>query len=243
VRSAEESPAPARSGRPNPRNPDSLIASRRPRRRGAVPLDVASEVRGSLPAAVAGRAEAKLAEAARAYGRERYRDALTILRDLVRTLPDVAAVRELHGLTLYRLERWADAVRELQVFYELTGSTDQNPVIADCERALGHHDRVAELWGELRQAGAGSDVLAEGRLVMAGSLADRGRFQEAIALLLAPATRVVRRPLDRHLRQWYALADLFERSGDLPRAREFFAKVVANDPELSDATERLSAIG
>ena len=219
------------------------MAQRRPRRRGAVPLDVASEVRGSLPAAVAGRAEAKLADAARAYGRDRYGEALTILRDLVRTLPEVSAVRELYGLTFYRLGRWNDAVRELESCYELSGSTDQHPVLADCERALGHHDRVAELWGELRQTGAGSDVLAEGRLVMAGSLADRGRFEEAIALLLGPAMRPVRRPLDRHLRQWYALADLFERSGDLPRAREFFTKVVANDPELSDATERLSAIG
>jgi tetratricopeptide (TPR) repeat protein len=154
----------------------------------------------------------------------------------------VAAVRELLGLTFYRLGRWKEAIRELEAVYELTDSPDQFPVLADCERALGHHERVAELWGELRQAGAGSDVLAEGRLVMAGSLADRGRLHEAIALLEGPAARPVRRPLDRHLRQWYALGDLYERSGDMPRARELFTKVVNHDPELSDAAERLTAI-
>jgi tetratricopeptide (TPR) repeat protein len=192
--------------------------------------------------AAATRAEARLADATRAYARDRYSEALAILRDLARTLPDVAAVRELHGLTLYRLGRWREAIRELEAVYELTDSPDQFPVLADCERALGNHARVAELWGELRQAGAGSDVLAEGRLVMAGSLADRGHLHDAIALLEGPAARPVRRPLDRHLRQWYALGDLYERSGDMPRARELFTKVVSHDPELSDAAERLTAI-
>ena len=97
--------------------------------------------------------------------------------------PGVAAVRELCGLTLYRLGNWKAALRELRAFGDLTGSADQLPVVADCERALGRHARVAEIWSELRSAGAGSDVLAEGRLVMAGSLADRGRIDEAIALL------------------------------------------------------------
>jgi hypothetical protein len=117
-----------------------------------------------------------------------------------------------------------------------TGSVEQHPVLADCERALGNHSAVTELFGELRQAGAGSDVLAEGRLVMAGSLADRGRVDEAIELLLPAVNRPVRKPLDRHLRQWYAIADLYERSGDLPRAREYFVKVV------SDVVERLASL-
>ena len=124
----------------------------------------------------------------------------------------------------------------------MTGSVDQYPVLADCERALGHHARVAEIWAELRTAGAGSDVIAEGRLVMAGSLADRGRIDEAIALLGA-AARNVRGPHERHVRQWYMLAaDLYERAGDVPRARELFGRVVAADPELSDAAERLAGL-
>ena len=188
------------------------------------------------------RLELRLADATRAYQRERYMDALAIMRELGRLAPTVASVRELYGLTLYRLGRWKEALRELRAYVELSGSVDQHPVMADCERALGNHARVTELFAELRRTGAGSDVLAEGRLVMAGSLADRGQIDEAIAVLLPSTAREVRKPLDRHLRQWYALADLYERSGDVPRARELFRRVVTADPELSDALERLAAL-
>ena len=205
-----------------------------------MPSDVTSEIRAHGSPRQAAALEARLAEAARAYERERYGDALSLLRDLARTLPAVASVRELYGLTLYRLGRWKDALRELQAFVELSGSVDQHPVLADCERALGHHDRAEVLWAELRTAGAGSDVLAEGRLVMAGSLADRGRLADAIVLVEPAARKAVRKPLDRHIRQWYALGDLYERSGDLLRARELFRRVVDADPDLSDATERLA---
>jgi len=214
----------------------------RTRRRRPVPADVVTELRAAGTPREVARLELRLADASRAYERDRYTEALSILRELARAVPGVVAVRELYGLTLYRLGRWKEAIRELRAFAELSGSVDQHPVIADSERALGRHDRVAELWAELRSAGAGSDVLAEGRLVMAGSLADRGRIADAIELLAPAATREVRKPLERHVRQWYALADLYERSGDVPRARELFRKVVAADPELSDAPERLAAL-
>ncbi len=203
---------------------------------------VAAELRDlGTPRQVA-RLESGLAEATRAYERDRYREALALLRELARAAPAVPAVRELHGLALYRLGRWSQALRELSAFAELTGSFDQHPVIADCERALGRHDRVELVFAELRRAGVASDVLAEGRLVMAGSLADRGRLAEAIALLEPAAGRRVRRPLGRHVRQWYALGDLYERSGDLPRARELFRRVVEADAELSDAAERVAGL-
>lgn len=205
-----------------------------------MPSEVASEIRSFGTARQAAALESRLADAVRAYERDRYSEALSTLREIARTVPGVAAVRELYGLTLYRLGRWKEALRQMNAFVELTGSVDQHPVIADCERALGRHARVEELWAELRRAGAGSDVLAEGRLVMAGSLADRGRLADAIALLEPTVQRQVRKPVPRHVRQWYALADLYERSGDLPRARELFRRVVDSDAELSDALERLA---
>ncbi len=220
---------------------DAAAPARRIRRK-PIPGDVASEIKTFGAPRQAAALEAKLTDAARAYERERYSEALSALRDLARAMPAAASVRELYGLTLYRLGRWKEALRELQAFVELSGSVDQHPVLADCERALGNHARVEVLWSELRTAGAGSDVLAEGRLVMAGSLADRGRFADAIALVEPAALRAVRKPLDRHVRQWYSLADLYERSGDLPRARDLFRKVVDADPDLSDALERLAAL-
>jgi len=212
------------------------------RRRQALPVDVKSELHAAGGSRDAARLELRLADATGAYDRERYSDALTTLKELVRVAPASTAVRELYGLTLYRLGRWKEARRELRALYELTASVDQHPVMADCARALRDHDEVAELWADLRRAGAGSDVLAEGRLVMAGSLADRGRFDEAIGILAPSVTRELRKPLDRHLRQWYSLADLYERSGDVPRARELFRRVVSTDPDFADALDRLTAL-
>jgi tetratricopeptide (TPR) repeat protein len=203
---------------------------------------VSTELRQAASPREVARIELRLADAARAYERERYTDALSVLRELVRSAPGAASVRELYGLSFYRLGRWKEAIRELRAFVELTGSVDQHPVLADCERALGHHDAVEALWHELRQAGAGSDILAEGRLVMAGSLADRGRLADAIEMLAPAANREVRRPMDRHIRQWYALSDLYERSGDLPRAREYFTRVISADAEFSNTAERLAAL-
>ena len=62
--------------------------------------------------------------------------------------------------------------------------------------------------------------MVEGRLVEAGCLADQGDLRGAIRLLEAAARRGVRKADLAHLRQWYALADLYERAGGIPaRAR------------------------
>jgi hypothetical protein len=45
------------------------------------------------------------------------------------------------------------------------------------------------------------------------------------------------------VRQWYVLADLYERAGDVPKAREFFERVKRVDPEAYDVAERLRALG
>jgi tetratricopeptide (TPR) repeat protein len=151
-------------------------------------------------------------------------------------------VRELYGLTLYRQERWTAAIRQLDAYHRRTGSYDQHPVLADCHRALGHARAVDEVWDELRQASPSAEVVAEGRLVVAGARADRGDIRGALALLRR-AEHDVRRPRPHKVRQWYAMADLYERSGDLPRARELFRRVLRHDAELSDAGERLAALG
>jgi predicted TPR repeat methyltransferase len=62
-------------------------------------------------------------------------------------------------------------------------------------------------------------------------------------LASAGASKSLRNPSPRHVRQWYLLADLYERAGDVPRAREFFERVQRVDPEAYDVTERLRALG
>jgi tetratricopeptide (TPR) repeat protein len=114
-------------------------------------------------------------------------------------------------------------------------------VIADCYRALRRYDQAEELWDDLRAASPDADLVAEGRIVAAGCRADQGDLTGAISLLERPARRV-ERPRPRHLRQWYVLADLYERAGELPHARELFGRIAAADPDAFDVRQRLRAL-
>ena len=179
----------------------------------------------------------RLADAGRAFERERYGDARRILQQLASRAPGAPAVRELYGVTLYRLGRWRDAIRELEAFRTLSGSVEQHPVLADSYRALGRHHEVDELWSELRAASPGAALVAEGRIVAAGALADRGDLAGAITLL-ARGVGPSRKMREHHLRLRYALADLYERAGDIPRARQLFDQVADAAPDYADVEAR-----
>lgn len=131
---------------------------------------------------------------------------------------------------------------ELEAFRELTRSVEQHPVLADAYRALGRRVTVEELWDELREVSPAPELVTEGRIVMAGTLADDGELQAAIKLL-ENAQRGVRNPRADHLRQGYALADLYERAGELARARELFHWIATRDPDFVDAAERAADLG
>jgi tetratricopeptide (TPR) repeat protein len=206
-----------------------------------LPGSVSRELREASTGRGVPSLERRLGAAARAYERDRYPEALAAIRPVVDAAPASPAVRELYGLILYRLGRWRNAAKELREFHVLSKSFDQHPVIADCERAMGHLGRVEELWTEIRRAGVDRDVLVEGRLVMAGALADAGRLGDAIEIL-KPEGRSRKNPDLAHLREWYALADLYERAGDVARAREYFRRVALAAPDLLDAPERLAEL-
>jgi tetratricopeptide (TPR) repeat protein len=220
-------------------------ASRRPAAARKAPpeeavLDDAS-VRQAVTAARLEKFQDRLKDATRAFQRERFDDARRMLRPLAESAPTAVSVRELLGLTYYRLGKWKQAIVELEAFEQLTGTTEQHPVLADCNRALGRHDRVQELWEDLRSASPTAALVAEGRIVYAGSLADQGRLADAIAVLEA-SKPPGKRPQPHHLRIAYALADLHERAGDLPKARQLFGVVAAADPDLGDVAARLRAL-
>jgi len=227
--------------------PERSTSSRRGRDfRKAGPGSGGDEARTELVKALGGprgnRANDRLREAAHAFERERYDEARSLLRPIAEQAPQAMSVRELLGLTYYRLGRWKDSVRELEAFRFGSGSTEQHPVLADAYRGLKKHRQVEELWDELREASPAGDLVTEGRIVMAGSLADRKDLKAAIELL-ERSQRSVKRPQVHHLRQAYALADLYERAGDVARSRELFRWVVEHEPEFADAAERASSLG
>lgn len=204
---------------------------------------IAHEVGTTVEPGRAPRVERKLGQAADAFERDHLADALRILRPLSKDAPNVAAVRELTGLALYGTGQWAAAAKELEAFRRLGESVEQHPVLADCYRALGSYPAVNELWEELREASPGAALVTEGRIVAAGALADQGDVLGAIRLIEKGPVRPTRATGLHHARLWYALADLYERAGDTPKARELFGRVVAVQPGLADAAERLHALG
>ena len=211
-----------------------------------VPGTPIADQRDELGKAVGARQAEKLAkvvrDAARAFDRERYGDSRKLLAPVAERVPTFAPARELLGVTYYRMGRWKQAVRELEAFRDLTGSTEQHPVLADCYRALGKWKQVDELWLELREASPSAELVTEGRIVAAGALADQGKIQPAISLLGAQGWKLPKAAKEHHLRRAYALADLYERAGDVAHARDLFGRIVAADPDFGDVSERLRAL-
>ena len=200
----------------------------------ALPPEIATEIRNAADVATARHREHLVDRAESAYGayeRGRFQDALRAIKPVADEAPGVPAVRELAGLAAYRCGRWRSALGHLEAFGRLSDSAEHLPVLMDCQRALHKPKKVAALWAELRQSSPDPDVLAEGRIVAAASLADSGDLNGAIAMLsTAGASKALRNPSERHVRQWYLLADLYERAGDVPKAREYFERRVPRRP-------------
>lgn len=179
--------------------------------------------------------------AASAFLDEDYDEAIRLGEQAKHLALRASSVREFLGLALYRAGRWKEAARELAAFHRLSGSVSQNPVHADCLRALGRPERAIELCDEVARLAVPEPVYYEAQIVAAGALADSGRLDDAIE-------RVERLPLkpevaeEHHLRAWYVLADLLARRGRFTQANEWFAAVAAADPDLTDAPDRLTRL-
>ncbi|MBA2579071.1 MAG: tetratricopeptide repeat protein [Euzebyaceae bacterium] len=151
------------------------------------------------------------------------------------------AVREALGIALYLTGEYPAAHSELLAYRRLSGRHDQNHLLADCARAGGRPDRVAEYVTEMERAGAPPDRVVEGLIVLAGSRADGGDVDAALAVL-------DRAGLDPehvepwHPRLWYTAADLYERRGDKDRARDYFEAITSTTDDFLDVDERIAAL-
>ena len=216
----------------------------RARRRDRTGYSVEAILRDEVPRGLSAfRTEAlrkELTDAIHAYEADRYRDAKRHLDAAMRFANSSPSITELLGLTHYRLGNWRAAIGYLETASGATGSLDQGPVMADCYRALGRHDRVKEIYEQVGEVSPSPEVMAEARIVYAGSLSDQKDYAGAIKLLsrFEKIERTKPRLID--LRQWYMLGDLYEKVGEIEHARRLFALVAKEDPSLYDVAERLA---
>ncbi|MHB1129668.1 MAG: tetratricopeptide repeat protein, partial [Ilumatobacteraceae bacterium] len=220
-------------------------SARRPTARAMAHVEatVAKAITAAVGADDAKRTIERFALALDAFERERYQDAKKAVMPIVKKCGGIPLVHEVAGLSLYRLGQWNDAADQLeQARAASKGSTTNHPVLADCYRALRRYEKVDELWKELKEASPHPSIVAEGRIVAAGALADHGDLQGAVRLM-HHGSQDPRKVQEYHLREWYMLGDLYDRSGDVIAARKMFGRIAAHDPHFSDVGDRLATLG
>lgn len=157
----------------------------------------------------------------------------------VRRAGRVAAVREARGMVAYRAGDYQLALTEFRTARRISGSNATLPLMVDCERGLGRHDRALELAAgpEARTLSAAEQV--ELAIVVSGVRRDLGQHEAAALALRGPELNpTLRRPWSARL--FYAYAEALGAAGAQDEAREWFAHAVDADSELqTDAAERL----
>ena len=243
----EGSTRPRRKASPKQAPGNGISTSDERKASAAAQSTVDSRALGTLIASLGDRdgrkAAMKLALALDAFERERWSEVKKIVLPLSRQVAGVEFVHELLGLALYRLGQWIDAADHLEQARTLNPANAINhPVLADCYRALKRYEKVDELWRELRESSPDAAIVAEGRIVAASSQADRGDLVGAVRTM-EHAKKDPAVPREHHLREWYVLADLYDRSGDVLKARSVFRKIERVDPTFADVGRRLEELG
>ena len=215
--------------------------SARPKDEDELDPQTKADVAKVLEPVRANRLSGRLKAAQIALERERYSEAKRIAKSLTKELSGVAAVHEVIGLASYRMGQWRDATAALELARSIRLHIEDMPVLADCYRAQRRWNDVDAVWAELKELSPSPEVMAEGRMVAAGSLSDRGELKDAIELMLKVAA-IPRRVHEYHLKQWYVLGDLYDKAGNVQKAREFFQRVALHDKEFADVSERLASL-
>ncbi len=188
----------------------------------------------------------QLEQAAADFQGGRYTLALKKLEALLKEAPEIPELIELYGLCHYELGDYEKAIQLLELFAKRTKSVEQHPVLEDCYRAHKNYGKTKKLWKELLAANPPEELLAEGRMVFAGSLADQGEFTRAIELLklaTGEEDNLPQSPTQSELRQIYALADIYDQADNIPKARALFSWVAEKDTdEATDASKRIAVI-
>ena len=231
-------PARRPGGRPGPRS------GRKPPHTGAGPDNLPRWMRDEIHRTThKDRRTASLkviAEGIDAYGKEEFEAARRKLAKAKQLSPRSTSVRELLGLSAYRLERWDEALAEMRAYRRMAGDTSYMPAEMDCLRALGRGADVEKTWTRFGELGGDRPAAAEARVVYGAFLLDEDRPAEAWAV-----TRPSRLPPGAppyELRRWFIAARAALEIGDAEAAGKLAGAVYRADPAMAGLDELMSRI-
>ena len=153
---------------------------------------------------------------------------------------DIAArlgcVREAYGVVAYHAGKFDIAVTELRAARRIGGNDDVVPLIADCERALGHPEKALEIAAQPVHLAPAERL--ELRLVAAGARMDLGQ-PEAAALLLRIPLLDSDASTEESARIKYVYAEAMLAAGDVAEAIRWFQRAAEADTVgATDAGDR-----
>lgn len=154
----------------------------------------------------------------------------------------VALVREAAGLAAYRCDRFDEALRELRTARRLSGSQEQLPVMADCERGLGRPERALAMLTSLEAASLDRAGALELLMVAAGARLDLGQAAAAVVMLEVPELTGPVRPETAPVqaRLMSAYSDALEAAGRSEESRSWLERAAAADVDgVTGAADRL----
>lgn len=156
----------------------------------------------------------------------------------VRRAGRVPAAREALGMVAYRMGDFARALGEFRTVRRISGSDHLIPLMVDCERGLGRHERALDLAQSPDAKRLATDEKVELAIVVSGIRRDLGQTDAALVALQIPQLKKSNQP-----RLAYAYADTLLGLGRTLEAREWFEKAADADTEYeTDAVERLEEL-
>jgi tetratricopeptide (TPR) repeat protein len=208
-----------------------------------LPRHVVESLMRVTPANRQNAALAALGAAAEAFTEGQHHTAVRKAEHAKDLSPRDSTIREILGLSAYRVGDWQKALRELRTYRRLSGETTHMPVEMDILRALERPQDVEATWQEFRKLGGGPAAKKEARVVYASHLIDQEDLDQAAQVAGTP--RKTADPWPEDLRLWYVAARIAALRGEKAKARALADDIVLVDPSFPglDELDRVIDIG
>ena len=182
-----------------------------------------------------------LQEAAYGFASAKYRQIIPKLEEAKKLSSRVATIRELLGLSYYRIGDWEAALREMRAFRRLAGETTHMAVEHDALRALGRREDVEKTWRLFKELGGDTWAKSEAKVVFGSFLLEEGRAKEAWPIV--KPSRLTADAQEHTLREWYVAARVASSLGDQATALQIAKAIEKLDVAFPGLEELFSEIG